>query len=99
MSARDGLVDRVAIIGAISRHTRNLRIDLLKQNRHLASVINVVAGQHVRGDSGRPWIFSRIRKVNSPPSTTGTGRKFTTARFALIIARNQMSQSNPRTAN
>jgi hypothetical protein len=45
-----------------------------------------------------PWIFSRHRNTKCPPSTTGMGRKFTTARLALIIARNQSSQSVPLSA-
>jgi hypothetical protein len=48
-SARlNGPVDWLAIIGTIGHHARNLSLDLLEQDWHLASIMSIVAGQHTR---------------------------------------------------
>ena len=59
---RDRLVDWFSIIDAVSRDTRNLRVDLLEQNWRSASIIEIVAGQpagdefaHINASVTRLW--------------------------------------------
>ena len=80
MSARDGLVDRLSIIGAVSRDTRNLRVDLLEQNWHLASIIEIVAGQHAGNEFAGIGVKSEMQKLWGDRERRHTRRPMTAGR-------------------
>lgn len=66
LSARDCLVDRLSIIGAVRRDTRNLRVDLLEQNWRLASIIEIVAGQHAGNEFASIGVKSEMQLAPGP---------------------------------
>jgi hypothetical protein len=65
LSARDRLVNRLSIIGAVSRDTRNLRVDPLEQDWRLAS-IEIVAGQHAGDEFAGLAVKSEMQFAPGP---------------------------------
>ena len=50
MACCNGLVHGLAIVSTIGHDARDLALDLLEQDRHLASISGFLAGQHTRDD-------------------------------------------------
>ena len=61
------MIDALFIIRTISRDARNLRIDLLKQDWHLACIADIVAGQGGCGDLAGVGVKSEMQFAPGPP--------------------------------
>ena len=71
-SARlNSTVDWFAVIGAIGHHARNLSLDLLEQDWHLAGIMSIVASQHTRGDLTGIRIESQMQFAPGPACPSG----------------------------
>jgi hypothetical protein len=57
---------RLSIVGAIRHDARDLALDLLEQDRHLAGISGFLVGQHTRNDLARLSINGQVELTPGP---------------------------------